>query len=577
MDYANRLQFTGHEEGRIRAIYGTSQKPDSITSFAFDYFLKDHLGNVRMVLTDEMQVDRYPTATLESNAVKQEQQFYGIDTSRVVLAPSTAPLYVNDNGFSNPNTYGTPTANSQKMYQLNGSTNKTGLSLILKVMTGDSVNIYAKSYYRYSGTASNSVLSASELITSFLGSGGSSGNPASIHGATVAGLNANTAGTFNPLNLFTNSNPVNPTNNVKAGINYIIFDEQFNYVSGSSDPVNTGTKDSVKTHILQNMVMPKNGYIYIYCSNESNINVFFDNLEVKQTRGPILEETHYYPFGLAMAGISSKAAGKLINKKKYNGKELQSAEFSDGSGLELYDYCVRMQDPQLGRWWTIDPMASHPKQVGTSPYTAFNNNPIRYVDPTGMIWEDPKEAEKLNKSVNNKIESINKDNTKIQAKINKGGLSEKKLGKLQDKIADNNSKVGLLNQSLSDIKTIGEAKEIYALTGPSQDNGTHGVLKDSKGVIQIEGSNTGLHLHEIRHVGQSIEAGGVKFNSKGQLLNSASTKEEGRNNEVNAYQIGFSFDGQYPNSTSSLKDINQKSLMEIKLLDGTPVYEKLKD
>jgi len=34
-----------------------------------------------------------------------------------------------------------------------------------------------------------------------------------------------------------------------------------------------------------------------------------------------------------MAGISSKAAGGLINHKKYNGKEEQRQEFSDGSPL----------------------------------------------------------------------------------------------------------------------------------------------------------------------------------------------------------------------------------------------------
>ena len=187
-------------------------------------------------------------------------------------------------------------------------------------------------------------------------------------GSLLSGVNA-----FLTNQNSNNNNPAKP----KAYITWILFDEQFKYVSSSSGSEQVGSDEVFTSHVKNNLPVDKNGYLYIYLSNETpNINVYFDNLQVSHIRGPLLEETHYYPFGLTMAGISSKAVGGIENKKKYNG-----IEHNTDLGLNQYDAFYRTLDPQIGRFWQVDPKIESAE--AWSPYSAMLNNPIRFADPLG--------------------------------------------------------------------------------------------------------------------------------------------------------------------------------------------------
>ena len=61
-------------------------------------------------------------------------------------------------------------------------------------------------------------------------------------------------------------------------------------------------------------------------------------------------------------------------KYKYNGKE-----YDNHFGLNVYEMDLRQYDPAMGRWVVQDPVIHH----DYSPYSAFDNNPVYWSDPSG--------------------------------------------------------------------------------------------------------------------------------------------------------------------------------------------------
>jgi len=99
----------------------------------------------------------------------------------------------------------------------------------------------------------------------------------------------------------------------------------------------------------------------------------------------VLQENHYYPFGMKFSGEFTNNSNKYL----YNGKELQDDAFKIQQlpvplfrHFDWYDYGARFYDAQLARFHTLDPLAEN--YSFQSPFVYAANNPIRFIDFMGM-------------------------------------------------------------------------------------------------------------------------------------------------------------------------------------------------
>ncbi|MCI5056995.1 MAG: RHS repeat-associated core domain-containing protein, partial [Flavobacteriales bacterium] len=145
-------------------------------------------------------------------------------------------------------------------------------------------------------------------------------------------------------------------------------------------------------YFSEGRVLNNNGnwqYEYAIKDHLGNTRVTFSDLDangtIERENGEVLQENHYYPFGMQMSGPWQQVIG-AENAYQYNGKEMMN-DF----GLNWLDYDARWYDPAIARWHSIDPLAE--KMQSWSPYNYVFNNPIKLIDPDGMEPDEANEEE----------------------------------------------------------------------------------------------------------------------------------------------------------------------------------------
>jgi len=369
------IQFVAHEEGRTRYFFQHYLAGDSSFKHRFDYFEKDHLGNTRVILTDQRDTVKYLATMDSAYRIKENALFYNIPATS--YARTAASGYPVDTATNKPN---------DSVCRLNGSGQKVGPAIILKVMSGDKVTIGTNYYFNSSGATTGQQLSASDIVNSL--ASGIVSISGTAHG-TFANLSGSSTPLTAPLTTFITSNNGNASGKPNAYLNWILLDNQFGYIStnnqsGALQVATAGVAagGGLQAPLATTVNVKTSGYLYIYVSNATpNWDVFFDNLSILHYAGPLVEETHYYPFGLTMAGISDKAlkSGYAENKYKFV-RQL----YDDDLGWDMYQFRFRDHDPQIGRFWQIDPLAV--KYPHNSTYAYAEDRPINGIDLEGLEW-----------------------------------------------------------------------------------------------------------------------------------------------------------------------------------------------
>lgn len=377
--------------------YALEDRSHLMSFITYFYYIKDHLGNTRIVFHGDSANTGVYTLTMEpgqDSIGNSYGQWQNVNAARSAEAAYQG-LYSAKVGDS------TDTTMRLTVLTADSSTNDstrlpegTGPYITLPATQGDSLHV---SVYYYAKDSTDTMHTTAQrrfdlpvtivpammpLITT-----SSEGFRPQKRMVAGAGLQLNIGAI---LNLFKKRHKntttlQSPVINDSAEISFKLIDTANNIVktwtvSTPVTPVNSGIWTLSSSAFKITLPDSTQAYtIQISLVNNNVSNVFYDTMRIVQNTpsGPIVQEDDYYPYGNLIDGLTYQNTVYDTNFYKYNGKQLDN-DFAE----DIYDYGARYYDPQIGRFLELDPLSR--KFPSFSSYSYALNNPINAIDINGL-------------------------------------------------------------------------------------------------------------------------------------------------------------------------------------------------